>query len=165
MARVKKSKSFEYNLEAVLKVRKIKEDREKEKFALAVRKLQEEQKRLDEMVEFKEEKRDELKEVISPGKTIKNFAEIIMRQSHLDKVKKDIIRQDEVKKEAETQKEEQRVVLEKSMKEKKIIEKDKGKKKDEWKKIIEHEETKFLDDIASSRFTRDKRISQGDAKN
>ena len=148
MAKVKKGKRFEYNLEAVLKVRKIKEDREKEKFAVAVKKLQEEQKKLDDMIDFKEEKRDELKEVISPGKTIKNFAEIIMRQSHLDKVKKDIIVQDEVKKEAEVKKEDQRKVLEKSMKEKKIIEKDKDKKKVIWKKIVEHEETKFLDDIS-----------------
>lgn len=164
MAKVKKGKRFEYNLEAVLKVRKIKEDREKEKFAVAVKKLQEEQKKLDDMIDFKEEKRDELKEVISPGKTIKNFAEIIMRKSHLDKVKKDIIVQDEVKKEAEVKKEDQRKVLEKSMKEKKIIEKDKDKKKVIWKKIVEHEETKFLDDISSSRFTRDKRNPDSGAK-
>lgn len=158
MAKPKKGRRFEYNLETVLKVRKIREEQEKEKFALAMRKLQEEQEKLKRMVDFKEEKHDELKDVISPGRKIKNFSEIIMRQSHLDKVKKDIVKQDEVKKEAEAKKEEQRQVLEKKMKEKKIIEKDKEKKKVEWRKIIDVEETKFLDDIASSRFTREKRM-------
>lgn len=157
MAKPKKGKKFDYNLEAVLRVRKIHEEMEKEKFATTVRKLEEEQNRLNEMVDFKEEKHDELKDVMSPGKKIKNFSQIIMRQSHLDKVKKDIVQQDEVKKEAETKKEEQRQVLESKMKEKKVIEKDKEKKKVQWKKMVEIEETKFLDDIATSRHTRKKR--------
>ena len=86
-----------------------------------------------------------------------NLNEITLRKHHLDVLKEKIIEQKEAVKQAEEKKEEQRLALIKATMDKKIIEKDKEKKKLAWKKLMEKEDNKFLDDISSIGFEMKRR--------
>ncbi len=154
MAQAPKKGRFKYNLETVLKVKKIFEKQEQEKFAAAQRKADEEKRKEEAMRRFENEKLDELRAKFESGQTISNFGEILLRRSHLDKVKKEVVKQVKVKKEAETQMEQQRKELERAMKERKVFEKDKDHKKDAWKKVMDKDESDFLDEIATQRHVR-----------
>jgi len=154
MAQVqKKSKRFTYNLETVLNYRTIRETQEREKFDKARRQFLEEQRKEREIKDFQQEKYVELAAQIAAGTTI-DFQQIIMRRTHLETVKQQVIDQEKAREEAEQKKEEQRKELVKSAREKKILDRDKEKKRDVWKKFMNKEESKFLDEIATIKFAR-----------
>ena len=148
---VSAGKKFNYDLESVLKVRAIKEKKEQEKFAHKQNKLIEEKKKEDEIKDNKNNKEDDLRKVFKRG-PITDFSRVLQRKAHLEVLKDDLDKQVDQVIEASKQLEEQRAKLITSMKEKKIIETHKGKKLEEYKSIMLHLETKFLDEIATERF-------------
>ncbi len=152
MRKAKKSKRFEYNLRTVLKVRNIFERIEKEKFAEAQRKYLEELKKEEEMHEYELQQQRQLRNKLTGQ--IEDFASVLHRQHFLKKYKQDVIAQEGKTKEADQRKEEQRERLIKAIKDRKIIDKDKEHKKEAWVKMMNREETKFLDDISTTRFFR-----------
>ena len=148
MKKPKKSRKFEYNLKVVLKVREIYEKLEKEKFAEAQRKYREELEREEKMKEYEKQQQRTLKSNLQGSI---DFANILHRQNFLKKYKQDVVEQEGKTKEADQRKEEQRERLIKSMKDRKILEKDREHKKDAWKRLMDREATKFLDDIATAK--------------
>jgi len=148
MKKPKKSRKFEYNLKSVLKVREIYEKLEKEKFAEAQRKYLEELERERKMKDYEMQQQRTLKGGLQGNI---DFASILHRQNFLKKYKQDVITQEGKTKEADQHKEEQRERLIKSMKDRKILEKDREHKKDAWKRLMDREATKFLDDIATAK--------------
>jgi flagellar FliJ protein len=152
MRKAKKSKRFEYNLRTVLKVRNIFERIEKEKFAEAQRKYLEELKKEEEMHEYERQQQVQLRNKLTGQ--IEDFASVMHRQQFLKKYKQDVVAQENKTKEADQRKEEQRERLIKAIKDRKIIDKDKEHKKEAWQKLMNREETKFLDDISTTRFFR-----------
>jgi flagellar FliJ protein len=159
MIKAKKSKHFSYNLKAVLKVRTIQEKQEQDKYAEAQRILEEEIKKEKALIEQQTLCYMELRELMM-GDVSKNMSSITSRKYFLDKLKVDIENQIQKRKEAEEKKEAQRLKLIEAMKAKKIIEKDKEKKKIAWKKLMDKEDSKFLDDIATVGFDRKKRKTE-----
>ena len=79
---------------------------------------------------------------------------ILRRRSHLVKVKEDVDEQEQKRVDAEKIREEQRVKLVEKVKDRQIIEKNKANSKEDWKAMMNLEETKFMDDIATSSFNR-----------
>ena len=159
MKKPEKSKRFKYNLGSVLKVREIREKQEQEKFASAERTALEEKRKEEEIKSFETEKYKELRQLIAPGKPIENFYEILQRKSHLEVVKKQAKEQERKSDEADRLKEAQRETLLTAARDKKIMEKDQENKKKAWRKVMDKEETKFLDDISTSRFLRNQQDS------
>lgn len=154
MRKPKKSKRFEYNLRTVLKVRNIFERIEKEKFAEAQRKYLEELKKEEEMHEYERQQQVQLRNKLTGQ--IDDFASVMHRHAFLKKYKQDVVAQENKTKEADQRKEEQRERLIKAIKDRKIIDKDKEHKKEAWQKMMNREETKFLDDISTTRYFRNK---------
>jgi len=156
MAKVKKSKRFNYNLESVLKVREIHEKLEQEKFVKAEQEFLAQKKKEEEMKALENQQYQDLRTAMGPGAKM-NFHEILMRKTHLEIYKEKVKEQEQVRFEAEEKKEVQRQDLIKATQDKKVIEKDKDNKRSEWKHVMDKEEGKFLDDIASVRFDRSRR--------
>lgn len=154
MRKAKKSKRFEYNLRTVLKVRNIFERIEKEKFAEAQRKYLEELKKEEEMHEYERQQQVQLRNKLTGQ--IDDFASVMHRHAFLKKYKQDVVVQENKTKEADQRKEEQRERLIKAIKDRKIIDKDKEHKREAWQKLMNREETKFLDDISTTRYFRNK---------
>jgi len=151
----KPGKKFKYDLESVLKVRAIKEKKEQEKFAEKQRDYMTEKEREEAIEREKRGKEDELRGVFKKG-PISDFAKVMRRRSHLDVLKDDLDKQVETVIEASKVLEEQRARLVSSMKDKKIMEKHKEKKFDEFNKLIQELELKFMDEIATQRFKHEK---------
>jgi flagellar FliJ protein len=151
MKKAKKSKKFQYNLKTVLKVREIYEKLEKEKFAEAQRKYLEELEREKKMKDYEMQQQRTLKSGLQGNI---DFASIMHRQNFLKKYKIDVNEQENKTKEADQRKEEQRERLVKSMKDRKILEKDREHKKQAWKRLMDREATKFLDEISTSKYFR-----------
>jgi len=147
-----KKGKFNYRLDPVLKVRKIREKQQKEVFAEKERILREEQRKEKELKDWEDELHGELKKSMIGH--IKDFGAVLRRRTHLGTVKEQVDEQEQKRVDAEKIREEQRAELEKRMKEKKVIEKNKENKKEEWKQVMNQEETKFLDDIASAHHNR-----------
>ena len=156
MAKQKPGKRFKYGLQSVLKVRAIKERKEQEKFADKKRTFVTEKKKEDDIVEDKHGKEADLRGVFSKG-PISDFTKVLSRKAHLEVLKTDLEKQVEKVIEASKLLEEQRAKLIASMKDKKVMEKHKEKKLDEYKKMMNALETKFLDEIATERFQQRKR--------
>lgn len=154
MKKPKKSKKFQYNLKIVLKVRNIFERIEKEKFATAEREHLEQLKKEEEMKDYQKNMQNQLAGKLT-GK-LDDFASIMHRHEYLKKYKGDVEEQEEKTMEADQKKEEQRERLIKAVKDRKILDKDKDNKRKVWKKVMNKEETKFLDDLSVSRFFRQK---------
>lgn len=150
MAQPKKGSRFLYNLEAVLKVRNIREIQEQEKFNEANRKLLEEKRKEKEIKDFQAQKYFELRQIMSEIST--NVNQIMAHKVHLEIVAEKVIQQVKKREEAEEKKEEQRQKLIKAVKDKRIIETDKDKKRVAWRKLMDKEDSKFLDDIATAKF-------------
>ncbi|MEE8638271.1 MAG: hypothetical protein V3T21_04400 [Candidatus Margulisiibacteriota bacterium] len=148
-------KKFKYGLESVLKVRAIKEKKEQEKFADKKRTYLTEKEREEAIEREKKGKEEELRGVFKRG-PISDFTKVLRRKAHLDVLKDDLDSQVEKVIEASKVLEEQRARLVASMKDKKIMEKHKEKKLDEYKKIMQELETKFMDEISTSRFKHEK---------
>ena len=149
-------KKFKYGLESVLKVRAIKEKKEQEKFADKKRKYLTEKEREEAIEQEKKGKEEELRGVFKRG-PISDFTKVLRRKAHLEVLKDDLDEQVEKVIEASKLLEEQRARLVASMKDKKIMEKHKEKKLDEYKKIMQELELKFMDEIATERFKHEKR--------
>ena len=153
MAREQKPGKFKYALETVLRVRGIKERREKEKFADKQREYLTEKEKEELLEEEKKEKEGELKHIIKKG-PISHFEKVLRRHAHLGVLKKDIDEQIEKVIDASKRLEDQRSKLIESMKDRKIIEKDKGHKLEDYDDMMKNLEIKFLDEIATQRFKR-----------
>jgi flagellar export protein FliJ len=143
---------FSYRLEPVLKVRAIYEKQQKEVFAEKDRVLREEKRKEEELKDWENQLHKELRKQMVGQ--IKDFGAILRQRSYLGKVKEDVDEQEQKRLQAEMVREEQRRKLEEKMKEVKVIEKDKSNTRDDWTKLMNSEETKFLDDIASAHYNR-----------
>jgi len=153
MAREQKPGKFKYDLETVLKVRGIKEHKERERFAEKQREYMTEKEKEERLEEEKREKEGELKRIIKKG-PISEFEKVMRRHAHLGVLRKDV--DDQIEKVIESSKklEDQRSKLIDSMKDRKIIEKNKEHRLDEYKEMMKQLEIKFLDEIATQRFKR-----------
>jgi len=153
MAREQKPGKFKYDLETVLKVRGIKERKERERFAEKQREYMTEKEKEERLEEEKREKEGELKHIIKKG-PISEFEKVMRRHAHLGVLRKDV--DDQIEKVIESSKklEDQRSKLIDSMKDRKIIEKNKEHRLDEYKEMMKQLEIKFLDEIATQRFKR-----------
>ncbi|MDD5594371.1 MAG: flagellar FliJ family protein [Candidatus Margulisbacteria bacterium] len=147
----KPGKKFKYDLSAVLKVREIREKKEQEKFAEKNREYLEQKRKEEEIKEEKKGKEEELRDVFRKG-PISNFEKVMRRRAHLEVLKDDLDEQVEKVIEASKLLEEQRAHLVESMKDKKIMEKHKEKKLDQYNKLMQSLEMKFMDEIATQRF-------------
>lgn len=155
MAKPKPGKKFKYGLTSVLKVRAIKEKKEQEKFAEKKRSYMTEKKKEEEIEEDKKSKQGELRGAFKKG-PISDFSKVLQRKAHLEVLKDDLDKQIENVIEASKLLEEQRAHLITAMKDKKVMEKHKERKLEEYKKIMNALETKFLDEIATERFKPEK---------
>lgn len=144
---------FKFPLETVLKVRGIKERKEKEKFAEKQRDYMTEKQKEEQLEGEKREKEGELKGIMKKG-PISEFEKVLRRHAHLGVLKKDIDTQIEKVIDASKKLEDQRAKLVESMKDRKIIEKSKEHKLDEYDQMMKNLEIKFLDEIATQRFKR-----------
>lgn len=147
----KPGKKFHYDLEAVLKVRGIREKKEQEKFAEKKRIYLMEKQKEEAIAREKKGKEEELRRFFRRG-PISDFEKVLRRRAHLDVLKDDLDEQVEKVIEASRLLEEQRARLVEAMKEKQIMEKHKERKFDEYKKIMQELELKFMDEIATERF-------------
>jgi len=148
VTKAKKGKRFRYSLDSLLKVRGIREGQAQDKFKESERLLLEEKRKEDEIKAFEKEKYDELKGMMTGGAALPDVQTIMMRKAHLEKVRETLATQQEAVKAAETKKEENRQLMVLAMVEKKIIEKDKSKTRLAWRKMMNKEDGKFLDEIA-----------------
>jgi flagellar FliJ protein len=148
-------KKFKYDLHAVLKVREIKEKKEQEKFAEKNRAFLTEKQKEEAIAAAKKGKEQELRDVFRRG-PISNFQKVLQRRAHLDVLRDDLAEQVEKVIEASKLLEEQRAKLIESIKDKKIMEKHKERKLDEYNKLMSGLEMKFMDEIATQRFKREK---------
>ncbi len=151
---VKAGKKFKYTLETVLKVRGIREKKEQEKFAVKKREYLDEKDKEETLKDKKKGEEQEIREAFT-GK-VSDFEKVLRRHSHLGVLKGEIENQVEKVIEASRQLENQREQLLSSMKDKKIIEKNKERKLQQYTKAMQDAEIKFLDEIATERFIRDK---------
>jgi len=152
MAReAKPGKKFKYDLNTVLKVREIHEKKEQEKFADKNRAYLLEREKEEAIEKEKKGKEEELRGVFRKG-PISDFTKVMRRRAHLDVLKDDLDGQVEKVIEASKLLEEQRARLVESMKDRKIMEKHKGRKLDEYNKLMQNLEMKFMDEIATQRF-------------
>jgi len=151
----KPGKRFKYDLQTVLKVREIKEKKEQEKFAEKNREFLTEKEKEELIKRNKKGKEQELRDVFNRG-PISDFQKVLRRRAHIDVLKSDLDDQVEKVIEASKKLEEQRVHLIESMKEKKIMEKHKERKLDEYNKLMTGLEMKFMDELATQRFKREK---------
>jgi flagellar protein FliJ len=157
MAAPKPGKKFKYDLDSVLKVRGIREKREQEKFAEKNREFLEQKRKEDEIKQEKRGKEAELRDVFNRG-PISNFEKVLRRKAHLEVLKDNLDDQVEKVIEASKNLEEQRARLVAAMKDKKIMEKHRERKLDEYKKVMQNLEMKFLDEIATQRFEHEKKL-------
>ena len=155
MAKKVKPGKFKYVLQTVLKVREIRERKEEEKFAEKQRDYLKEKEREEILERERENRRNELRGIMRKG-PISDFAKILRRKAHLGKLKEDLDQQVEKVIEASTKLEQQREKLIGAMRDKKLIEKHKEHKLDEYKKVMQALEIKFLDEIATQRFQHEK---------
>jgi flagellar export protein FliJ len=153
MAKPQKGK-FKYRLDPVLRVREIREKQQKQVFAEKERILLEEKDREDKLKTWEDELHQELRGALVGE--IADFSSVMRRRWHLVKVKEDVDKQEEKRIAAEKKRDLERTELERKMKERKVIDTDKSNHKEEWVKLMGHEEMKFMDDIASIHFSRKK---------
>lgn len=158
MSKPKKGSKFKYSLEALLKVRDIREKEEQDKFREKEKILSEEEKKEKEIKEKEEKEYQDLLNLMTEGK-LPDMNIIQLRKKHLETVKEQVIQQIKKRETAEKNRDLQREKLAQAIKEKKIIEKDKEKTKEAWKKLMQKEEAKFLDDISTIGFENKRRAA------
>jgi len=152
---IKPGKKFKYGLETVLKVKEIREKKEQEKFAVRQKEYYTEKKKEQEIQDTKDGQAKEFKQLVGKGK-IPDFSRVLQRRQHLGVLKEELDNQIEKVIEASQKLEKQREKLLDSMKDRKIIEKDKEHKLDQYNEVMKQYDIKFLDEIATLRFKRDK---------
>lgn len=161
MARQIRPGRFRYGLETVLKVRKIREKKEQEKFADKRRAYLKEKEREEHLRDEQTQRHQELRDLIGNG-PMTDFSEILRRKQHLVVLKDDLDQQIEKIIEASRLLEEQREKLIAAMKDKKIIEIDRGHKVIQHRDLMQKIEMNFLDEIATERFVHDKMSRETD---
>ena len=152
MKKPKKGK-FRYNLASVLKVRTVREKKEREKFAETQKILEQEKKKEEELKASHLQAQLDLRSNFESDQAI-NFTRVFLQQNHIENLKEEVTTQEEVREKADKKNETQREKLVESMKDKKIIEKDHENKKKLWQNLMNKEEMKFIDEIASTHFNR-----------
>ncbi len=153
MSKTKPTKRFRYNLASALRVRIIRETLQKEEVTKATQKLQEEQIKLEEIITEQNQENRNILEMYHSGKPI-DLSKVFLRKHRLEVLKENEVEQCKEVEKAQLRKLEEERKLLIAIKEKKILEKDKEKKRKIWRKLLDKEETKFLDDISTSRFFR-----------
>ncbi|MDD4527352.1 MAG: hypothetical protein PHF25_04860 [Candidatus Margulisbacteria bacterium] len=153
MPKQKKSKRYKYKLDAVLKVRNIREALQKEEVAKAQRAVVEEREKERVIIAEQDQENNQILDIYNGLKPF-DFTEIQLRKYHLEVLKEKFDEQKKRTIKAEDRKKEEDKKLLKALKDRKILDKDKEKKRLEWKKMMDKEESKFLDDISVSRFFR-----------
>lgn len=148
-------KKFKYGLQSVLKVKEIREKKEQEKFAIKQKEYYEEKTKEQRIQEAKKQRSEEVKKMIGKGE-ITDFGKVLQRKEHLVLLKEELDNQIEVVIEASQKLDKQREKLLESMKDRKIIEKDKSNKLEQYQEVMKQYEIKFLDEIATLTFKRDK---------
>jgi flagellar FliJ protein len=152
---MKPGKKFKYSLESVLKVKAIREKKEQEKFALRQKEYYDEKMKEQRIQDEKKEQANEFKKLVAKG-AIPDFGNVLSRRQHLIVLKEALDTQIEKVIDSSHKLEKQREKLLDSMKERKIIEKDKENKKEQYDEVMKQYEIKFLDEVATLRFSRDK---------
>ncbi len=155
MSKARKSKRFKYQLKNVLKVRTIRERQEQDKFSAAEKKVLQEQEKEHLLKADQTAHYNELLGMM--GDELPDMNVIQMRKLHLERLQKQVDDQVEVRKTAESDRDVQRDVLTEAVKKKKVIEKDEEKTKKNWKKLMDKESGKFLDEIAVIGFDKKKK--------
>jgi flagellar FliJ protein len=153
MAKPKKSKRFKYNLASALRVRIIRETLQKEEVQKAKRNLEAERQKLKEIQDKQEIEHNMILEMYTGSRPL-DLDEVKLRKYQMEQLQ---IKEEEQKlavSRAEVQVQEEEKKLLKAVRDRKILEKDREKKQKLWKKMMEKEDTKFLDDISVSRFFR-----------
>ncbi len=153
MSKAEKGKRFVYSLETLLKVRKIREKQEQEKFQKAEEKVLEEKRKEAKIKAIQAQAYLELQELMT-GTNFPGMNMIQLRKHQLDTLKEEVQKQIEVRENAEKARDAQREKLNQALKERKIIEKDREKTREKWKRIMEKEDMKFLDDIAGIGYSK-----------
>ena len=147
MSKPIKGKRFVYKLESLLKVRKIREQQEKDKFTEAEKVLVDAIKKEESLKKKRLEAYVSLQEMMRTG-TLPDMNIIKIRKVHLEKLDEQVEAQVNVRKEAEKKRDLQREKMIEAMKETKIIEKDREKTREAWRKMMDKEADKFLGEIA-----------------
>eukprot|EP01047_Picozoa_sp_COSAG01_P000386 COSAG01_NODE_7_length_54400_cov_1218.054935_10_plen_163_part_00 len=156
MSKPKKSRRFEYQMEALLKVRGIRKKQEQDKFDKAEQVLLAEQRKEQELIAQEEAVYADLMAKMNSDR-FPGVHFIQQRKAYIEFIKEKIIEQTKVREEAEKKRDEQREALIKAVKEEKVIEKDKENTREAWRKLMLKEEGKFLDEIAVIGFENKKR--------
>ncbi|MCX5749144.1 MAG: hypothetical protein NTZ10_02740 [Candidatus Saganbacteria bacterium] len=152
---IKPGKKFKYGLETVLKVKEIREKKEQEKFATRQKEYYVEKTKEQEIHDTKDQQAKEFKKIVGKGR-ISDFSKVLQRRQHLGVLKEELDNQIEKVIDASQKLERQREKLLDSMKDRKIIEKDKEHKLDQYNEVMKLYDIKFMDEIATLRFKRDK---------
>ena len=159
---IKPGKRFKYDLESVLKVRAIHEKKEQEKFAVKQKEYYDEKKKEEDISSEKSNQTSEFKQLAGKG-PITDFAKVLARRAHINILKEELDQQIEKVIDASQKLEKQREKLLDAMKDRKIMEKDKDHKKEKYNEVLKKLEIQFMDEIATLRFSREKRKLDPDA--
>lgn len=151
---IKPGKKFKYGLESVLKVKEIREKKEQEKFAVRQKEYYEEKTKEQQIQDEKKDQSTQFKKIV--GKGTMDFGKVLARRQHLIVLKEALDAQIEKVIESSQKLEKQREKLLDAMKDRKIIEKDKEHKLEKYNEVMKQYEIKFLDEVATLRFKREK---------
>lgn len=151
MAKIRKSKRFIYNLQAALKVRGIRETQAQEAYKKAIEVYEQELAKEEAKKEEIAVAYQTLHDKMASGH-ITDMGDITRRKYHLEILAGELEAQTKLREDAEKAREEAREKLVEAVKEKKILEKDKEKKRDKWKKMMDKEAAKFLDEITAVKY-------------
>jgi len=144
---------FNFKLENILKVKKIKEDLEKAQLVVLQNRYQEEEKHLDNLQDSYAAYQDQLRTKQGQLMTV---SELSMYKYYFKKQTQEINKQEEIVANLEQEVSKQREELVSKVKERKIMENLKQKKLSEFHKMILGKEQVFLDEIATNNFVRPK---------
>ncbi len=151
MSKPKKGKRFVYSLQTLLKVRKIKERQQQEKFNEAEKKLHEEQLKEEIIKKQQAEHLAYVHELLS-SKELPKLSIIQMHQAHVKTMQEKVKAQEQEVIKSEEKRDQEREELIQKTKEKRIIEIDRDKTRVEWKKMMDKLDSQFLDELASIKF-------------
>ncbi len=153
MSQSGKQKRFKYRLESVLTARETKKKQQQATLSKAQRIQAEEKRKEEEIKKFQAEKYMELRTELSAGATV-DFNSLILRKTHLERLAKAVDQQIETREKADAVVQTEQENLTYCTQAEKIIKKDKENRRTLWKRAVQREEIKTIDDIASGQFVR-----------